>query len=234
VEILDRAVLGSGAQEVLFRGADFGTVESRPETIRFERSLRIDDAREDDVLLAYAMNGEPLPIEHGAPLRLVVPRWYAVASVKWLTEIEVIDQPFQGYYQHEKYCYEWVLEDRVFRQPVSLQRVRSLITDPSPDEVVPSGALAIRGVAWSGAAPIARVEVSVGGGAWQEARLIGERNRYSWQWWELVTTVEKSDGVTTLRARATDLADRAQPEHAEWNQLGYGNNAIQEVPIRVS
>jgi hypothetical protein len=98
---------------------------------------------------------------------------------------------------------------------------------------VRAGELAIRGVAWSGAAPIARVEVSVNGGDWQEARLVSERNRSSWQWWELITQVEKPDDLT-LRARATDLAGRTQPERADWNRLGYGNNAIQEVPIRVS
>ena len=96
-----------------------------------------------------------------------------------------------------------------------------------------AGELAIRGVAWSGAAPIARIEVSVNGGDWQEARLVSERNRHSWQWWELITRLETS-GDLTLRARATDLAGRTQPERAEWNRLGYGNNEIQEVPIRVS
>ena len=95
------------------------------------------------------------------------------------------------------------------------------------------GELAIRGVAWSGAAPIARVEVSVNGGDWQEARLVSELDRYSWQWWELMTRAEKP-GDLMLRARATELAGRVQPEHAEWNRMGYGNNAIQEVPIRVS
>ena len=114
-----------------------------------------------------------------------------------------------------------------------MQRVRALITEPSPQTEVPPGDLAIRGVGWSGAAPIARIEVSVNGGDWQEARLVSERNRHSWQWWELITRVEKS-GDLVLRARATDLAGRTQPERAEWNRLGYGNNAIQEVPIRVS
>jgi hypothetical protein len=108
-----------------------------------------------------------------------------------------------------------------------------LITEPSPHAEVRAGELPIRGVAWSGAAPIGRVEVSVNGGAWQEARLVSERNRYSWQRWELMTRVEKPENLV-LRARATDLAGRTQPERGEWNRLGYGNNAIQEVPIRVS
>jgi DMSO/TMAO reductase YedYZ molybdopterin-dependent catalytic subunit len=233
LEILDRAGVKPAAQEVLFRGADGGKVDGRSDAIRFERSLRLDDARSGDALLAYAMNGEPLPIQHGFPLRLIVPRWYAVASVKWLTEIELIDRPFSGHYQTDKYWYEWERGDRVVREPVTLQRVRALITDPAPNAEVCSGELAIRGVAWSGAAPIARVEVSVGGGGWQVARLVSERNRYSWQWWELITRVEKP-GSLTLRVRATDLADRTQPERAEWNRLSYGNNAIQEVQIRVS
>jgi DMSO/TMAO reductase YedYZ molybdopterin-dependent catalytic subunit len=233
VEILDRAGVRPDAKEVLFRGADGEAVEGRPESIRFERSLRCDDARDSDVLLAYAMNGEPLPVEHGFPVRLIVPRWYAVASVKWLTEIELIDRTFTGHYQGDKYRYEWEREDRVVSEPVTLQRVRALITEPSPHTEVRSGELAIRGVAWSGAAPIARVEVSVNGSDWQDARLVSERNRYSWQWWELMTRVEKSADLV-LRARATDLAGRTQPERAEWNRLGYGNNAIQAVPIRVS
>ena len=233
VEILNRAGVRPDAKDVLFRGADGGTVAGLSEPIRFERSLRLDDARHSDVLLAYAMNGEPVPVEHGYPLRLIVPRWYAVASVKWLNEIELIDRPFTGHYQGDKYRYEWERDGQVVSEPVMLQRVRALITEPSPHTEVCSGELAIRGVAWSGAAPIARVDVSVGGTGWQEARLVSDHHRYSWQWWELITRVEESDRLT-LRARATDLAGRTQPERAEWNRLGYGNNSIQEVPIRVS
>lgn len=233
VEILDRAGVRQDAKDVLFRGADGGVVDNLPESIRFERSLRVDDARDSDVLLAYAMNGEPLPVEHGYPLRLIVPRWYAVASVKWLTEIELIDRAFTGHYQGDKYRYVWEREGGTVSEPVTLQRVRALITEPLPHADVRCGELVIRGVAWSGAAPIARIDVSVNGGDWQEARLVSDRNRYSWQWWELLTRVERS-GDLKLRARATDLAGRTQPERADWNRLGYGNNAIQEVPIRVS
>jgi DMSO/TMAO reductase YedYZ molybdopterin-dependent catalytic subunit len=233
VEVLDRAGVRPNAKDVLFRGADGGMTDGLPESIRFERSLAIDDARDGDVLLAYAMNGEPLPVEHGYPLRLIVPRWYAVASVKWLTDIELIDRTFVGHYQGDKYRFEWERDGRAVSEPVTLQRVRALITEPSAQTEVCGGDVAIRGVAWSGAAPIARVEVSVNGGGWQEARLVSERSRYGWQWWELMTRIEQS-GDLVLRARATDLAGRTQPEHAEWNRLGYGNNAIQEVPIRVS
>ena len=233
VEVLDRAGVRQEAKDVLFRGADGGAVAGRSELMRFERSLRLDDARDGDVLLAYAMNGEPLPVEHGHPLRLIVPRWYAVASVKWLTDVELIDRTFTGHYQGDKYRYEWERDGQVVSEPVTLQRVRALITEPAPHSDVRPGDLAIRGVAWSGAAPIARVDVSVNGGDWQEARLVSERHRYSWQWWEVITRLETS-GDLTLRARATDLAGRTQPERAEWNRLGYGNNAIQEVPVRVS
>jgi DMSO/TMAO reductase YedYZ molybdopterin-dependent catalytic subunit len=231
-EILDRVGVASGAREVVFRGADGGMVDGRPEPIRFERSLPLDQARDPDLLVAYAMNGEPLPINHGQPLRLVVPGWYAVASVKWLTEIEVVAEPFKGFYQHDRYWYEWERGNQIVREPVTLQRVRSLITEPAPNQELLSGDVTIRGVAWSGAASIARVEVSVGAGSWQEARLVGERRRHSWQWWELITRVERAQALT-IRVRATDLADRMQPERPEWNRLGYGNNGIHEVAVRV-
>jgi DMSO/TMAO reductase YedYZ molybdopterin-dependent catalytic subunit len=233
-EILDRAGVHPGAREVIFRGADSGSVDGHLETIAFERSLGLADARGSDGLLAYAMNGEPLAIQHGFPLRLIVPRWYAVASVKWLTDIEVTDQPFAGYYQETKYWYEIERDGRAVREPVMLQQVRALITEPESSKEIQQGELAVRGVAWSGAAPIAKVEVSVNGrGDWQQARLVGERNRYSWQWWELITQIDEP-GELTLRARATDLAGRTQPSQSEWNRLGYGNNGIQRVTVRVA
>ena len=123
-------------------------------------------------------------------------------------------------------------DEQIDRQPVSLQRVRALITDPNPEAEVNRGEVVIRGVAWSGAASIARVEVSVDDGPWQETRLVGERRRHSWQWWEMTTRLDRP-GPVRLRARATDLAGRSQAEQPEWNRLGYGNNAIQRVPIRI-
>jgi DMSO/TMAO reductase YedYZ molybdopterin-dependent catalytic subunit len=232
VEVLDRAGVKANAREVVFRGADRGELPGKTETIGFERSLKLDDARDSEVLLAYAMNGEPLPIQHGYPLRVVVPGWYAVASVKWLTEIEAIDGPFDGHYQTGSYFYEHERNGELVREPATLQRVRALVTEPKPNEELVSGDLAIRGVAWSGAAPISRVEVRIGTGDWQDARLLSGRHRHSWQWWELITRIRER-GEMIIRVRAFDLAGRSQPADPEWNRLGYGNNAVQKVPVSI-
>jgi DMSO/TMAO reductase YedYZ molybdopterin-dependent catalytic subunit/rhodanese-related sulfurtransferase len=231
-EILDRAGPTPEAVEIVFRGADQGNAGDAADPIRFERSLPVADAGHSGSLLAYAMNGEPLPLEHGYPLRLIVPGWYAVASVKWLTEIEVTGSPFTGFFQAQRYIYETQRNGTVAHEPVRLQQVRSVITQPSAGQEVTAGDLVVRGVAWSGAAPIDKVEIGIGSGPWQNARLIGQRHRHSWQWWELLTRVD-SPGEITLRARATDLAGRTQPERPYWNRLGYGGNAVQNVPLLI-
>jgi DMSO/TMAO reductase YedYZ molybdopterin-dependent catalytic subunit/rhodanese-related sulfurtransferase/glyoxylase-like metal-dependent hydrolase (beta-lactamase superfamily II) len=231
-EVLDRAGATPGASDVVFRGADSGVVDPSRPAIAFERGLSLEDARHSEALLAYAMNGEPLPVQHGYPLRVVVPGWYAVASVKWLTEIELIGTPLEAFFQTERYFFEWQREGKTITEPVRLQQVRSVITSPTDEADVDAGRLTIRGVAWSGAAPIAGVDVSVGDGPWQSAQLIGERRRHSWQWWELLTQVD-GEGPTSVRARATDLAGRTQPDSPTWNRLGYGGNAIQTISIHV-
>jgi DMSO/TMAO reductase YedYZ molybdopterin-dependent catalytic subunit len=231
-EVLARTGVLKPAREVLFRGADRGNVEGRTELIHFERSLRIEDPILNDALLAYSMNGEALSVPHGFPLRLIVPGWYAFTSIKWLTEIMLIGQPFRGFFQADRYRYEWNREGRVVLEPVSLQRVRALVTEPSLDQAVPRGDLTIRGVAWSGAASIALVEVGVGEGDWQAARVVSEPSRGAWRQWELITHLGQP-GLVTIRARATDLAGDTQPDRAEWNRLGYGNNSVQRVSIRV-
>ena len=232
MDVLDRAGLKPSARDIVFEGADSGTVEGRAGVTRFERSLDVDQLRETGALLAFAMNGEALPVQHGYPLRLIVPGWYAVASVKWLTRIEVIDEPFAGYFQLDKYQYEFQSDGHIDREPVTLQQVRALIVEPRADRAVHRGDLLIRGVAWSGAAPIARVEVSVGGGPWQEASLLGDRHRGRWQWWQLPARLD-APGPIAVRAKATDLAGRTQPDAPRWNANGYGNNAVEQVVIDV-
>ena len=231
-ELLDRAGMQPGAKEIIFRGADGGRVANVDGPVRFERSLPVDQIRDLHALLAYAMNGEPLSAPHGYPLRLIVPGWYAVASVKWLTEIIVTDRAFEGYFQTTKYWYQWVRDGREEREPVTTLNVRALIVAPGSGMNIPLGETAIRGVAWSGAASIAKVEVSLNGGPWREARMIGEGRRGAWQWWELLSSLEQP-GPLVIRARATDTAGRTQPDQAEWNRLGYGNNSVHAVTVQV-
>lgn len=232
IEVLERAGLRPGATELTFRGADSGLVDGHATPVGFERGLSLDQIRGTGALLAYEMNGEPLPSPHGYPLRLIVPGWYAVASVKWLTEIVVTDQPCKAHYQIEKYWYQWPRNGHDERAPVTLMNVRALISSPDQGEHLPRGETAIRGVAWSGAGSISRVDVSLNGGPWGEARLIGEQRSSAWQWWELITRLEQT-GPLTVRARATDTAGRTQPERAEWNCLGYGNNSIHSVTAEI-
>jgi DMSO/TMAO reductase YedYZ molybdopterin-dependent catalytic subunit len=198
--------------------------------VHFERSLSLDIARDSQAILAFAMNGDALPRQHGYPVRLVMPGWYGVASVKWLTTIELSGHPSDGYFQADKYWYE---TDRTPREPVTLQQVSALITDPGEGEERHRGNVTVRGVAWSGAAPIARVDVSINDGSWQQARLVGDCHQHSWRWWELHANLAQP-GTNSIRARATDLAGRTQPAQPRWNRHGYGNNVIQQVLVRVT
>ena len=231
-DVLARAGVEPDASEVVFGGADSGAVDGLPHSIRFERSLPVRDAMESGAMLAYAMNGHPLPARHGYPLRLVVPGWYAVASVKWLTDIRVVAEPFRGFFQDTHYVYEWDRGGIRVREPISLTQVRAVITRPAAGQELARGTMTVRGVAWSGAAPITRVDVSVADGSWQKARLIGMPAANGWQQWELLASGLRP-GETRIRARASDLAGRVQPEQPEWNALGYAANFIHEVQVRL-
>ena len=224
-EVLNQAGIQATAQEVIFRGADSGHVNGHDGRVRFERSLPVSRLGQAGALLAYAMNGEELPAHHGYPLRLIVPGWYAVASVKWLTEIQLTGRPFRGHFQADRY--------HIDGEPLTLQRVRSLITEPAPGTRVEPGDILIRGLAWSGAAPIARVEVRIDDDLWRPATLAGERHRHSWQRWELSARLT-APGTVTIRVRATDQAGHTQPDQPQWNPLGYANNVIHEVHLAVA
>ena len=176
--LLDEAEVDEDAVEVLFRGSDRG-VEGG-EVQQYERSLPLAEARREEVLLAYAMNGEPLPPQHGFPLRLVVPGWYGMTSVKWLEEISVLDRPFEGYQQTRSYRLRQTPDEP--GEAVTRVLPRSLMIPPgipdftTRDRVLERGPCTVRGRAWSGFGPIERVEVSVDGGAsWSEARLGSQR-----------------------------------------------------------
>ena len=230
-DVLARAGIRPGACEVIFGGADQGqAADGSPRSIRFERSLPVRDALESGALLAYAMNGQLLPVRHGYPLRLVVPGWYAVASVKWLTDIRVVAEPFGGFFQAVHYVYDWDRGGHGTPEPTREMQVRALITRPATGQELPAGVVIVRGVAWSGAAPIARVEVSVAGGPWRKARLVGVPPAHGWQQWEYLASGLRP-GEVAIRARAADLAGGVQPERPEWNRLGYGANFIHEIQV---
>jgi len=232
VDILDQAGVASDACEVVFRGADCGRVDGRAETISFERSLGLDEIADGGALLAYAMNGAPLPRRHGYPLRLVVPGWYGMASVKWLTDIEVVDCCFDGHFQTERYRYEWLRDGQALTEPVRRQRVRAIIAEPVAEQRLSRGDVTIRGLAWSGVAPISQVWVSLGERPWRRARLLGRPVLDGWRRWELATQLDQP-GTTTVRARAIDRAGRIQPEQPEWNRQGYGANGVQTITIHI-
>ena len=220
--ILEGAPLPS-AVEILFRGADEGVPKDLGKRIAYERSLPLDISLGDDVLVAYAMNGEAIPREHGGPLRLLVPSWYGMASVKWLAEIRVLDRPFEGFFQKDRY----VIDGR----PLRNVEPRAVITSPADGADV-SGSIEVRGYAWSGRAPIERIELSADGGRPLGTMTAGaEAPRFGWQ--EFVFRVALEPGEHLLVARATDRAGNTQPLLPRWNSLGYANNAVRPTRIRV-
>jgi len=234
-DVLQQARPAAEGVDVRFEGADHGAYHLRPiladtskVDLTFVRALPLSHAADPaaEILVAYEMNGEPLGRDHGAPFRLIVPHWYAVASVKWLKRIDVLTEPYTGEFQTGHYIYEW--PDRP-HEAVGLMRVRARITDPAPASTITAGTYTVRGKAWSGTGPVTRVDISLTGeGDWQPARLEPPQGPYQWQDWSF--DWEATDvGRHTLRARATDAAGNVQPDVPPWNRLGYGNNAI-EVP----
>jgi DMSO/TMAO reductase YedYZ molybdopterin-dependent catalytic subunit len=230
--------LRPSAREVLFVGADGGrNPEAGGVTMAFARSLPVERALHPDTLLAYAMNGEELPIAHGFPLRLVVPGWYGVAAVKWLVRISALASPFGGFFQRDRYVMvhpERGETGETAATPLTTIPPRSLLVAPSGGATLARGEQRLRGLAWSGAAPVERVEVSVDDGrTWQAAEWTSEPARYAWRTWDYRWEATCA-GPATLRSRAVDAAGRTQPASPEWNRLGYANNAIQAVRVTVA
>jgi DMSO/TMAO reductase YedYZ molybdopterin-dependent catalytic subunit len=231
-DVLRRAGLAPGVREILFRGADRGVEPEAGRSMAFERSLPVKDALHPQVLIAVEMNGQPLPLDHGAPARLIVPGWYGMASVKWLSEIEAIEETFSGWFQKDRYVFRQG-PDEVF--PVGLMRVRSLITSPGEGTQLPIGRdVEIQGLAWAGASPVARVEVSVDGGQrWHSATLRPSRGLYAWRKFAWLWP-HPSPGSHALVARAFDEQGNAQPLNPPHNEYGYGQNAVLPVKVTVA
>jgi len=228
--LLQEAGVIDGAVEIVFTGADRGIQGGIDQA--YGRSLTIAEAMRPEILLATAMNGEPLQPQHGFPVRLLVPGWYGMASVKWLTGIEVVAQPFTGYQQTSAYRYQHDADDP--GEPVTRIRVRALMIPPGiPDfftrrRYVDSGRVVLQGRAWSGHGGIERVEVGVDGG-WADATLDPVAGTHAWRGWTFAWDATR--GEHELACRATDAAGNVQPLAQPWNYQGMGNNLVQRVAV---
>lgn len=215
--VLERAGVRPDAVEVILEGSDRGEFkEPNPKTpgvIPYARSLPLSKAKSPEVLLAYEMNGEPLPPRHGYPVRAVVAGWYGMASVKWLKRIIVTDRPFDGFFQTFLYTTWERRHGLPSLVPVTEIQVKAQIARPAPYEVVPKGSeYRIYGAAWAGESAATRVEVSDDGGeTWAEAKLLGEPAPFTWRYWEHAWTTPGRAGRRILMARATDQRGRTQP-----------------------
>ena len=219
--LLDHVEVPPGTVEVYCEGVDRDH-ERGP----YARSLPVEVARGGDALLAWEMNGEPLPQEHGGPVRLVVPGWYGMASVKWLRRIAFRRSPFDGHFQRGEYIFQ---PPEGPDRPVQQVGVRALIVQPADGAVV-SQAVEISGWAWSGLAPVRAVEVEVDGLP-LPALLGPDRGDRAWRSWRLRTDL--TPGAHIISARAADASGRWQPQQARWNAAGYENNSAQRVSVTV-
>jgi sulfane dehydrogenase subunit SoxC len=234
--LLDEAGLGDDAIEIVFTGLDHGMEGGIEQD--YERSLSVADATNDDVILAYEINGQALPPQHGFPLRLVVPGWYGMTNVKWLARITAVAEPFTGYQQAEGY--RMLRDSDDAGRPVTQMAPRALMVPPGfPDfmsrrRFVTLGAFPIRGRAWSGMAPVTAVQVSADhGGTWHDAHLDdADLGPYAWRTWSW-TWKPETTGDYELWCRARDSAGNEQPVDANWNVKGYENNVVQSVPVTV-
>jgi len=216
--LLERAGVQASALHFWMEAADRSPMPAAPAFLRsIPREIALGEA-----LVAYEMNGRPLPLLHGGPLRLVVPRWYGMASTKWLTQVHARATESDNHFMVRGYRY-------ADGGPVDLMRVKSLITGPRDGEHVGVGTTRVTGIAWTGTGTVATVEVSGDTGrTWQNARFTTEPRPGTWRLWEADVAI-RTAGEQRVRARATDTAGHTQPEQASPNPGGYGNNSIHEV-----
>ena len=236
-EVLDRAGVKPGAQRVRFAGLDEPLVQGAP---KFLKSLDLDHARDGEVMIAYAMNGEQLPLLNGFPLRLVVPGWYSTYWVKMLNDIEVLDGPDENFWMKTAYTIPDTPgadmkpgQTGVKMVPISRMVPRSFVTNlPNGAEVKP-GAASLRGIAMGGAAGVRGVDVSTDDGAsWRPATLGADEGKYSFRRW--TASVDLPAGDASVAVRCTNTDGLAQPALANWNPSGFMRNVIETTRLRVA
>jgi DMSO/TMAO reductase YedYZ molybdopterin-dependent catalytic subunit len=235
-DILAKAGVQTEARHVQFQGADRPVVASVP---LFIRSIPLEKALHPETILAYEMNGRLLPMLHGAPLRVITPGWMADSCIKWLTDITVQADEAKGYYMQTAYRVptkpvEPGSSATGPSMPVEAMVVNSLVAAPQEGQTVQLGPVTIQGVAWSGEAKVAKVEVSIDGGKnWEQARLVGEDHPYAWRQWQYVWNA-KTPGTFTILTRATDSRGEVQPATSPWNPSGYLWNGWDRVSVTVA
>lgn len=231
--LLREAGPAGAASDVVFTGSDHGVERGTEQD--YQRGLSLDEALGDDVLLAYACNGVPLPPQHGFPLRLLVPGWYGMTSVKWLRSIDVVDAPFDGYQQNA-----YRLRQDSGEPGEALTRIdpRALVVPPgSPDfmsrrRFLHAGSQLLEGRTWSGWGEVTSVEVTTDGGTtWHQADLEAAVGRYAWRRWTIPWAAEP--GQYVISARATDATGRTQPAEQAWNRGGFANTSPQRLEVLV-
>jgi DMSO/TMAO reductase YedYZ molybdopterin-dependent catalytic subunit len=228
-DLLNAAGLKPGARHVAFEGLDLPLGASK---IQFIRSIPIEKAL-TSTLLAYEMNGEPLPLKHGYPLRALALGWTGANCVKWLHRISVLDKPFEGFYMDQVYRVFQKGEDPKTGTVVTRLNLKSIIAKPLPNEHLPKGPITVLGAAYAGVKAVEMVEVSADNGqSWQATAFIGPNEPFAWRHWQFVWEPAKA-GEYILMARATDEDGNQQPMQAAWNVLGYGNNGVREHALKV-
>jgi len=216
--LLERAGVQASAQHFWMEAADRAPLPAAP---KFLRSIPRETALHE-AFVAYEMNGQPVPLMHGGPLRLLVPRWYGMASTKWLTHVHAKATESDNHFMARGYRY-------ADGSAVDVMRVKSVITSPHEGDQVAAGTARVTGIAWTGTGTIDKVDVSSDGGqTWHAARLTTVAKQGVWRLWEIDMPLNGA-GERRFRARATDTEGHTQPEHATSNPGGYGNNAIHEV-----
>lgn len=237
--VLDRAGVKSGAQFVRFKGLDEPVVPDAP---HFTKSLAVDQARDGEVMIAYAMNGQQLPLLNGFPLRLIVPGWYATYWVKMLSDIEVLDRPDTDFFTKDAYKIPDTAggtmkpgQTGVTMVPISSMVPRSFITNLKAGDTVKAGAaVAVRGIAFGGDAGVAKVELSIDQGAtWQPATLGQDHGKYSFRPWSSQVTFAAA-GAGQIRVRCSNIGGLAQPDVPTWNPSGFMHNSIERTALSVS
>jgi DMSO/TMAO reductase YedYZ molybdopterin-dependent catalytic subunit len=237
-KVLKRAGVDPKAVEVILEGADAGDVSkpSRPaKPFHYARSVPLQLAVSGDILLAYKMNGQPLPESHGFPVRAIVPGWFGMASVKWLHRIIATATPFQGFFQTVDYAY-WQHRDGLpIRTPLTELQVKSQIARPTIAEVVAKGTkYRVFGAAWAGNSAVSKVEVSTDGGKnYAAAKLLGKPVRHAWRLWEFEWTVPSAPGKYALMVKATDDQGNSQPLERDKDRETYMINHVVPVEVQV-